>query len=116
MFGYAYNALREAVYGQQSDRLLIVRYESLVANPLGTLAAIYGFVGEDLYPHDPRNIEPCYDMIEFDLRLGTLGLHDVGRSVEARERRTICRPTSSPATRRTRSRKTSGCFDSMKLV
>ena len=87
MFGYAYNALREAVYGQQSDRLLIVRYESLVANPLGTLAAIYGFVGEDLYPHDPRNIEPCYDMIEFDLRLGTPGLHDVGRSVEARERK-----------------------------
>ena len=42
MFGFAYNALREAVYGEQSDRLLIVRYESLVANPLGTLAAIYG--------------------------------------------------------------------------
>jgi sulfotransferase len=92
MFGFAYNALREAVYGEQSDRLLIVRYESLVANPLGTLAAIYGFIGEDLHPHDPRNIEPCYDMIEFDLRLGTPGLHDVGRSVEARERKPILPP------------------------
>jgi sulfotransferase len=92
MFGFAYNALREAVYGEQSDRLLLVRYESLVANPLGTLAAIYGFIGEELYPHDPRHIEPCYDMIEFDFRLGTPGLHDVGRAVEARERKPILPP------------------------
>jgi sulfotransferase len=92
MFGFAYNALREAVYGDQSDRLLIVRYESLVANPLGRLAAIYGFIDEDLHPHDPRNIEPCYGMIEFDLQLGTPGLHGVGRSVEARERNPILPP------------------------
>jgi sulfotransferase len=92
MFGYALNALREAVYGPQSDRLLLVRYESLVANPLGTLAAIYGFIGEELVPHTPQRIEPCYDMIEFDQRLGTPGLHDVGRSVAARERPTILPP------------------------
>ena len=66
--------------------------ESLVANPLGVLAAIYGFIGEDLHPHDPRSIAPCYDMIEFDLRLGTPGLHDVGRSVEARQRKPILPP------------------------
>ncbi len=92
MYGFALNALREAVYGPQSDRLLLVRYETLTANPLGALAAIYGFIGEDLHPHDPKHIEPCYDMIEFDLRLGTPGLHDVGRSVEARERKTILPP------------------------
>ena len=41
-------------------------------------------------------------MIEFDVRLGTPGLHDVGRSTDARERPIIlCRPTSSSATRRT---------------
>jgi sulfotransferase len=31
-------------------------------------------------------------MIEFDQRLGTPGLHEVGRSVQARERRTILPP------------------------
>jgi sulfotransferase len=31
-------------------------------------------------------------MIEFDQRLGTPGLHDVGRSVAARERPTILPP------------------------
>ena len=63
MYGFALNALREAVYGAQSDRLLLLRYETLIANPLGALAAVYGFIGEDFAPHDPRNIEPCYDMI-----------------------------------------------------
>ena len=50
MHGIAFNALREAVYGPQSDRLLLVRYESLAANPLSTLAAIYDSVGEQLVP------------------------------------------------------------------
>ena len=80
------------MYGPQSDRLLLVRYESLIANPLGTLGAVYGFIGEDFFPHDPKHIEPCYDMVEFDRRLGTPGLRDVGRSVEARERKTILPP------------------------
>ena len=31
-------------------------------------------------------------MIEFDMRLGTPGLHEVGRSVEARERPTLLPP------------------------
>ena len=91
MFGFSYNALREAVYGEQSavpPRPLREHGRQSV----GTLAAIYGFIGEELYPHDPRHIEPCYDMIEFDLRLGTPGLHDVGRAVEARERKPILPP------------------------
>lgn len=92
MYGFAMNALREAVYGEQADRLLLVRYESLASNPLGTLDAIYSFLGEDHFPHDPQHIEPCYDMIEFDQRLGTPGLHDVGRSVQPRERPTILPP------------------------
>lgn len=92
MVGFALNALREAVYGPQADRLLLVRYETLVANPVGALATIYGFLGEELHPHDPKRIEPCYDMIEFDQRIGTPGLHDVGRSVRARERAPILPP------------------------
>lgn len=92
MVGFALNALREAVYGEHGDRLLLVRYESLVANPLGTLAAIYDFVGEPLFGHDPGHIEPCWDMVEFDLRLGTPGLHAVGSAVHARERPTVLPP------------------------
>ena len=92
MVGFALNALREAVYGGYGERLLLVRYESLTANPTGTLAAIYDFIGEPLYAHDPGHIEPCYDMIEFDLRLGTPGLHEVRSAVKARERPTVLPP------------------------
>jgi sulfotransferase len=92
MVGFAFNALREAVYGTFADRLLLVRYESLTANPLGTLAAIYQFVGEPPFGHDPEHIEPCHDMIEFDIRLGTPGLHHVGGRVHAAKRATVLPP------------------------
>jgi sulfotransferase len=92
MHGYAYNALREAVFGEHADRLLLVRYESLTADPLGVLRAIYEFLGEAAFDHDPGHIEPSYDMIEFDQRLGTPGLHDVGSKVEPRRRATVLPP------------------------
>jgi sulfotransferase len=92
MVGFAWNALREAVFGPHADRLLLVRYETLITNPLGTLAAIYDFIGEAQFVHDPNRIEPCYDMVEFDARLGTPGLHAVGTSVRAPERTTILPP------------------------
>ena len=92
MLGFAMHALREAIYGDHADRLLLVRYESLVSNPLGTLAAIYRFIDEPLFAHDPQHIAPCYDMVEFDARIGTPGLHDVGSSVKARIRDSILPP------------------------
>jgi sulfotransferase len=92
MAGFAWHALREAVYGVHADRLLLVRYESLTSNPLGTLAAIYQVIGQPLFAHDPQNIEPTYDMVEFDMRLGTPGLHHVGRSVQPQTRPTVLPP------------------------
>jgi sulfotransferase len=92
MAGFAWNALREAVYGPQSDRLLLVRYESLTANPLGTLAAIYDAIGEPPFTHDPEHIEPATDMIEFDIRLGTPGLHHVRSAVRMEKRPTVLPP------------------------
>jgi sulfotransferase len=92
MVGFAWNALREAIYGPQAAHLLLVRYESLTTDPLGTLAAIYDTLGEPLFAHDPEHIEPCYDMVDFDARLGTSGLHDVGPAVRARSRQTVLPP------------------------
>ena len=92
LVGFAFNALREAVYGEHADRLLLVRYDSLTQNPLGTLAAIYNFVDEPLYAHDPEHIEANYEMVEFDIRLGTPGLHDVRSKVQARARATLLPP------------------------
>jgi sulfotransferase len=87
MVGYAWNALREAWCGEQSSRLLLVTYETLTTQPQRALEAVYGFIGEKPFAHDFDNIE--YDVAEFDRRLGTPGLHKVGRRVEAKQRRSV---------------------------
>jgi sulfotransferase len=88
--GFALNALREAFYGAEADRLLLVTYETLTTSPARALAGIYSFLGLPAFTHDFENIE--YDAEEFDRRLGTPGLHRVGRRVAAPARETILPP------------------------
>ena len=90
MVGFAWNALREAFYGEESDRILLVTYETLTATPQRALDAIYDFIGEPRFTHDPDNV--TYDATEFDARLGTPGLHAVGRRVRPATRATILPP------------------------
>jgi sulfotransferase len=92
MVGFAWNALREAVFAPQSDRLLLVRYESLTSNPLHVLAAIYEAIGETPFAHNPEHIEPDDEMTAFDSRLGTPGLHHVRPSVRVETRSTVLPP------------------------
>lgn len=89
MVGFSLHALREAVFSKQADRLLLLRYETLTADPLSALAKIYEFIGEAPYTHDRDHIEPCQEAVEFDKRLGTHGLHSVGSSVCQIQRQTI---------------------------
>jgi len=92
MVGHALNGLREAVFGGGAERLLLVRYESLTSDPKRTLKAIYDFIGEDPFDHDPNHVEQDYMAIEFDARLGAPGLHTVGSRVRAAPRPTILPP------------------------
>jgi len=87
MVGFAWNALREAFYGEQSDRIVLLTYESLIDNPAAVMASLYDFIGEPNFVHDFKNIE--FDADEFDARLGAPGLHAVGRAVRRNERQTI---------------------------
>jgi sulfotransferase len=87
MVGYAWNALREAFFGEQTDRLLVLTYETLTADPAKAIAAVYDFIGEKPFRHDFQNVE--FDAAEFDRRLGTPGLHLVGRKVQHQARRSL---------------------------
>ena len=73
MIGYAWNALREAFYGEQAGRIVLPTYELSVADPKSSLTKLYEFLGERAFAHDFENIE--FDATEFDARLGTPGLH-----------------------------------------
>lgn len=90
MVGYAWNALHEAWCGEHSDRLLLVTYETLTSKPQEAIKAIYQFIGETPFAHDFENVE--FDAAEFDRRLGTPGLHTVGRRVARVERRSLLPP------------------------
>jgi len=91
MVGFAWNGLREAIYGEHADRLLLVTYETLTLDPLRALGAIYDFIGEPHFQHDPENVTFA-DAADFDARLGTPGLHTIGSSVRPTERKTILPP------------------------
>ena len=90
MVGFAWNALKEAYYGEHSDKLLLLTYETLTANPKKAMEAVYEFIGEAPFAHDFDDV--AYSEDEFDARVGTPGLHRVAKKVEARERKTILPP------------------------
>lgn len=88
--GYALNALREAMAGPFSDRLLLVEYDALCSKPEKTLSHIYNFIGAAPFAHDFEHVE--YDASEFDRTIGARGLHDVSGKVEVRARKAVLPP------------------------
>ncbi len=90
MVGAPFDALKQACYGAQRDRLLLVQYETLTTEPAKVLHAIYDFIGEPVFTHDFDHVD--YDVTEFDERAGTPGLHTVGHTVKAVPRETVLPP------------------------
>ncbi|XQW84545.1 sulfotransferase [Thalassotalea piscium] len=88
--GSAWTALKEAYYGEYSDRLLLIDYDLLTQHPEKAIELVYQFLGEESYQHDFNNIE--YDAGEFDAQLGVKGLHTVKSKVEFKPRRSILPP------------------------
>jgi sulfotransferase len=90
MVGAPYDALKQACYGAQRDRLLLVQYETLTTEPAKVMHAIYEFIGETVFEHDFSHVD--YDVTEFDDRAGTPGLHTVRGEVKAEPRETVLPP------------------------
>ncbi len=90
LVGGAYGALKEAFYGPHASHLLLVNYESLAANPRGTLARIYDFVGEEPASHDFDYVS--YSAKEFDRAAGTPGLHTISGKVALQPREPVLPP------------------------
>ena len=90
MVGFAYNALKEAYYGEDTANLMLLQYETLVSDPAAAMKAIYDLTGEPAFTHDLDNVS--YDADEFDMRAGTPGLHTVRRKIAVRERTSVLPP------------------------
>jgi sulfotransferase len=90
MVGFALSALKQAMHSPESDRLLLLSYETLTREPAYAMQAIYEFTGLPPFAHDFDRVQ--FDAAEFDARLGTPGLHAVGPMVRAVERQTLLPP------------------------
>jgi len=90
LVGFAWNALKQAYYSNESDRMMVLTYDTLTNRPGQALEAVYAFLGLEHFEHDFENIE--FDATDFDARIGTPGLHTVRPSVGPTERRTILPP------------------------
>ncbi|MCB1971173.1 MAG: sulfotransferase [Geminicoccaceae bacterium] len=90
LVGFAWSALQEAYYGDQSDRLLILEYDILSQRPRETLQLVYRFLDEPWFEHDFQNVE--YSREQFDAGLGVPGLHTVRPVVQPVARRSILPP------------------------
>lgn len=88
--GFALNALKEALFGENAGNLLLVEYDNLCYGPGKTMERIYDFIEEPLFLHDFKNVK--YSASDFDRVLGAKGLHDVRSVVEPSVRRTILPP------------------------
>ena len=91
LVGFAFDALKQAVYGEHAQgRLLLLRYESLTKNPQAALNAVYDFLDKPAFAHDVVHID--YDDRGFDAKAGTPGLHAVRRKIAPNTRETILPP------------------------
>lgn len=88
--GSAWTALKEAYYGEFSERMLLVDYDLLTQYPEKTIGLLYEFMGEPAFPHNFNHVE--YRATEFDDNIGVKGLHDVKREVAFQPRRSILPP------------------------
>jgi sulfotransferase len=78
-------ALQQAWHGPYGDRLVVLRYESLVSRPREAFEKLYDALGEEPFSHDFENVD--YNEPEFDSRIGMPGLPRVTGPVRAIERR-----------------------------
>lgn len=90
LVGFSYNAVKGAFFSEAADRLVLIRYETLTSDPVGTMKKIYDLIGAKTFQHDFDNLE--FSAAEFDARSGTPGLHTIRPKVEATERQTILPP------------------------
>ena len=90
LVGYALDALREAFFGEDANRLILVEYQALTRAPGDTLRLLYEMLGEPYFEHDFDNVE--YQADDFDLALGARGLHTVRRRVEWVDRESVLPP------------------------
>ena len=78
--GIAYNRIRDAISRGFGDRMLIIEFEHLTADPEQTMNQIYKFLEEETFTHNFKNVEQVTE--ENDDIHGIPGLHIIRPEVK----------------------------------
>lgn len=82
--GFSLNALKEAIFGPWSDRLMLISYANLCARPDEVMAGVYEFLQLERFAHDFGDV--VFDAEAYDRGMGLPGLHRIRRAVKAQPR------------------------------
>jgi len=92
VLGYALNAFRDAFYGPQRNRMLVVNYEDLCRFPKDVLGEIHLALKAPAFAYRFDKIDPIEGAAKFDGELGATGLHDLKPKVVYESRTTVLPP------------------------
>jgi sulfotransferase len=90
VIGASYLALKEAFYGINSDKLLLIEYDYLSNFPEKTISTIYNFIEEQSYEHNFNNLN--FTSEKYDKKLGLKELHSVRKQLSFKKRESILPP------------------------
>jgi sulfotransferase len=90
LIGLPWANLREAWFGAEAHRLIVVPYETLARAPRAVLQQLYRELGEPWFEHDLAHVS--YDEPDYDAAIGMPGLHQVRPKVEYLSRRPVIPP------------------------
>jgi len=85
LIGQPWSSFREAWFGDNAPKLIVVPYDTLVKDPRQTLGKLYVELGERPFDHDFENV--VYDEPDYDAAIGMPGLHKVRQKVEPTNRK-----------------------------
>jgi sulfotransferase len=88
---FAWNAVREALYGEHADRIIVIEYDDLAREPQRMIDLVYAKCGLPRFNHDfgSVNFEEGRD---FDAQFGIPGLHAVSGKVQYSARKSVLPP------------------------
>ena len=81
--GYALQAMAQAWSSPSRDRLIVVEYKDLVADPQGVMDYIHTHIEEDRFVYDAEHLEQIPGAEEFDKTIGCPGLHRIEPAIHA---------------------------------
>jgi sulfotransferase len=89
MVGFPYLGIKQAITGNEKNKLMLIEYDDLCKDPKNIIKSIYNFIDEPYFNHDFDNVENSWD--EYDSEIG-IPLHKVNKKVQFLPRKTILPP------------------------